>query len=1094
MKKILFTIIASFLSFYGISQNYVPGYARTIKGDDFQYHSAQPDAQTSMLIRSQDAGEYIEWETAPVPDKIHDERITFLMLADIDVNAADPHSWDIFVNGKKYFTISSPTDPGKEGIKWMGLNASKLEFVTSSVDRHGDLTGYLLLSLNPKLLSPGEPVKIKVKPVESAGSQTWFMVFKYVTANRVTVTSEPAIRKNPDGETQVLEVIATYFNPAAEAVFTIGKETFTKQLEFGYNVHYLEIPEVKRKTNLPVKVTVGETILTDEKITLMPVNEMTIFLLPHSHVDIGYTDLQENVEKQQWKNLEQAIALAESTQDYPYGSRFRWNTEITWAVDSYLKKADKKKKQKLLQAIKKRWIEVDGIYANMLTGLCTPEELFHLFDAGKEIAEQTGIPLRAAMITDIPGWSWGLVAPMAQSGIRYLSLGTNRSDRIGNIIKAMGDKPFYWVSPSGEEKVFTWVHQEGYSYFHTGQGAKEQQNLLTEKKIFSYLKRLYNSGYAYDMTTLRYNIVTDNGPPDEHLCDAVKAWNEKYVTPKLYISTVSEALGMMEKLYRDAFPEYRGDITGYWEDGAASTAFETALNRQNAIRLSQTEFLFAMNMPQSYPGKGMEETWKNIMLYDEHTWGAWNSVSEPEDPSVIKQWETKRNFAYDAKQQIDELQTLAFKVNRAFDSKSEILEVINTNSWTRSGWVDFYPSGEFTEYAVLDPSNEKCPVHIAEKNAVRFYVKDIPPFSSKIFRLKTAGGPSDFQHPEPSYTIENKFFTLTINKKNGSIEELIWKKTGQNLVDKTAGPGINQYLYVEGRLPEHPETATVTNIMSTDKTSIVIEMKAPGCKWLRTRIWLDDFAPQIHFENTLNKTEVYFPESVRFAFPFNISKATVRYDLALADCKLPEDQLPGANKNFITIENLVDISNDDLGITWVSNDAPLVEIGQMMNDARAFGYVNQPEPSPTLYSWVMNNYWETNFKAAQEGYASFRYTISVHEKYNAAEVEKTGLEQRIPLIVTPASTDTQPKSLGIKNDNPDIVFFAVRMHNDTLLVSLQNVADSPRTFDPKTLSSGVFTADFWGNTGKPVENTITIPPKGIRHFLVYREKNALPKH
>jgi hypothetical protein len=271
-------------------------------------------------------------------------------------------------------------------------------------------------------------------------------------------------------------------------------------------------------------------------------------------------------------------------------------------------------------------------------------------------------------------------------------------------------------------------------------------------------------------------------------------------------------------------------------------------------------------------------------------------------------------------------------------------------------------------------------------------------------------------------------------------------------------------------------------------------MGAPGCKSLQTKIWLDDFAPLLHIENVLDKNEVYFPESVRFAFPFNIKKGTVRYFPALADCELPMGQLPGSNKNFITIGNQVDISNNDFGITWVSTDAPLVEIGEMMNDARALGYANQLKPSSTLYSWVMNNYWETNFKATQSGYASFGYTIAVHGKYNAAEVEKTGLEERIPLIVTPIGANIKPKSLDIKIDNPNIVSFAVRMHNNALLISLQNVSDETQKFDTKNLSSKVFVTDFWGKSKEPVENKVTIPAKGIRHFLVYREIDPPAKH
>ena len=1086
MKKLLYIIFFIQISLLSFSQDYIPGYAKTIKGDDFQYHSPQPDAGISMLIRSQDDKDYIEWETAPIPGGKRSEGIKFLMLAGIDVNAEDPHSWDIFVDGLKYFTISTPTNIGQQKLKWKGLNGSGLEFNTTKVDKYGDLMGYLLLTLNPKKLTPGKPVKIKIKPVDAAGSQTWFMVFKYSTENYVKVSAENAIIKGPDGGTQVLKTEAVYYGQPEKAVFTVGKDQFEKQLEFGYNVHYLEIPKIKRKTNIPVKAVIANVILVDEKITVEPVREMTIFLLHHSHVDIGYTHVQEEVEKLQWSHLEKAIELAKASQDNPYGSRFIWNTEVMWAVESYLEKADEIKRKQFMEAVKKGWIELDGLYANMLTGLCSPEELFHLFDAGVNISSEAGVPLRSAMITDIPGWSWGLVAPMAQSGIRYFSAGTNRGHRIGSIIKELGDKPFYWVSPSGEEKVFTWIHQEGYSLFHTGLGSELQENLLTEERIFPYLNWLEENNYPYDMTVLRYNIGSDNGPPDKNLCDRVKAWNEKYETPQLFISTVSQAFGIIEKRFRETIPEYRGDITGYWEDGAASSAYETSVNRQNASRMGQAEVLLSMGPSKSYPHQEIEKAWKNIMLYDEHTWGSWNSISEPESAFTIQQWETKRSFALNAEKSSKELLQASYKNKLGKGSELETLEVINTNSWPRSGWANYTSKDGNPAYLIIDENEELTPTMKTRKNEFAFYVKDLPAFSSRIYLMKPDGKTEEQKPVVDKYWIENEFFTLFIDRKNGSIEKLIWKKTGEDLVDKNSGQGINQYLYVAGRSPENPKPAILKTIVVKDNNTLVIKLEAPGCKSLRTLIRLDDQAPRIEIINTLEKLKVYDPEGMHFAFPFNINDGELHWDLALADCRPEKDQMPGSNKNFITIENYVDISNESFGVTWISTDAPLVELGEIMNDPISFGYVDELEQSQTFYSYVMNNYWETNFLAAQEGKVSFKYIIEVNDGWDPAKAEKAALEERMPLVVMPTRYDQKTKKLGIYIENPNIIALACRIHEDALLITLQNYSDKAQTLNYKNLSPKAYAADFWGNQKEPVLQDVIIPGKGIRHFLVYR--------
>ena len=59
----------------------------------------------------------------------------------------------------------------------------------------------------------------------------------------------------------------------------------------------------------------------------------TVYLLPHSHNDIGYTHLQPEVERKQWQNIDEVLELCRKTADYPPAARFKWNTEVVWAVE-----------------------------------------------------------------------------------------------------------------------------------------------------------------------------------------------------------------------------------------------------------------------------------------------------------------------------------------------------------------------------------------------------------------------------------------------------------------------------------------------------------------------------------------------------------------------------------------------------------------------------------------------------------------------------------------------------------------------------------------------------------------------------------------
>ncbi|MFH1716983.1 MAG: glycosyl hydrolase-related protein, partial [Planctomycetota bacterium] len=70
----------------------------------------------------------------------------------------------------------------------------------------------------------------------------------------------------------------------------------------------------------------------------------------------------------------------------------------------------------------------------------------------------------------------------------------------------------------------------------------------------------------------------------------------------------------------------------------------------------------------------------------------------------------------------------------------------------------------------------------------------------------------------------------------------------------------------------------------------------------------------------------------------------------------------------------------------------------------------------TLYSYVMNNYWETNYKAGQEGPTTFRYAIKPHRQFDPGEAARFGTECGQPLVVVPVdnTAGVQRSILSVK--------------------------------------------------------------------------------
>ena len=73
------------------------------------------------------------------------------------------------------------------------------------------------------------------------------------------------------------------------------------------------------------------------EVRVEPVRKVLIFILPHSHHDLGYTDLQSNVEEKQMANISRGIELARNTANYPPGAQFGWNLEVLWGADQFMR-------------------------------------------------------------------------------------------------------------------------------------------------------------------------------------------------------------------------------------------------------------------------------------------------------------------------------------------------------------------------------------------------------------------------------------------------------------------------------------------------------------------------------------------------------------------------------------------------------------------------------------------------------------------------------------------------------------------------------------------------------------------------------------
>lgn len=1055
--KMVYLLIFSTLGYSLAAQTAVPyfgkikwvsGFSKEIQGENISYFSAYPDFATiALLTRTTDGNKTIEWESAPLPKHIDGPYIYFSWVAAHSSGTSSGiRNFDLYVNDEKLLTFSTYPEHKFPIWSYAAHDSSRIVFQQTKRDGANDAHGLAYLRLPRSRVTLGKPVKFKVVG-QNQNSNDWYMTFKYSFEENVEVIPTPFLLKNGK---QSVAINALHFGkPQAIIVSINNNEQFSFVANEGLNKFYIPITPVQKTDSMLVKIFYDHKLFSQKRICLKPVEARTLYFIHHSHTDIGYSHLQPDVEKIHNKNIDDALRMIDDTKNYPIDAQFKWNIESLWAAENYFNQATDVQKEKFIKAVKSGSIGLSAMYANMLTGLSQPEEVFHYTDYATQLKNKYGLLINSAMTSDVPGIAWTTVTALANAGVRYLSSGPNflsndhpyLGDRVGNYVKTWGDKPVWWTSPGGAKKILLWTGAKGYSSWHgTAPGGIFDRG---EKKIAAYLNELSVNKYPYDMVQWRYNIVSDNGPIDTSISRFVMEWNEKYTSPKIILSTTEKLFEDFEKKYGNNLPVVSGDLTPYWEDGALSTANEEGRNRVNSLKLSQLTTLQAMLKNNQINQSKMYEAWKNVLLFHEHTWGAYNSISQPDIPFVTEQWRIKKQFLIDGENQIQQLQDSL--LNPYINDDSKLIVVLNTTSHKRSGPVTVHTTAKGN--SVKDVAGHVYPVQQLSNGDLIFLAENIPAFGKQIFELSDRMTPSANACAITDTTLSNGNISVAWNVQDGSIYSLK-NMTPFNYAGSFKNQGINSYWYVPGLNPEEAVTSPKTQFSIKENgpvlTTISLRSAAPGANYLERNISLFKGDDKVYIDNSIDKKSEREKESVHFGFPFNEALKNVHVDAGYGIIKYLDNQLPGSNMDYMYGRRWIDASDTLHGIQMLWLQAPLIEPNAMIDERKTISQTHKKWKdsgaiTTTWFSYIMNNYWHTNYKADQEGLSKYTYLLRPHTTINNSELEQTAEDFSQPLIAFAIKDKSINNGSLFELSNTNISATAITPYeDDSMLVRVFN--------------------------------------------------------
>ncbi|MGO8931242.1 MAG: polysaccharide lyase family protein [Limisphaerales bacterium] len=778
-------------------------------------------------------------------------------------------------------------------------------------------------------------------------------------------------------------------------------------LRFGHNEVNIPLPAVEQKTTVELALEAGGKQIKATTV-LQPTRKWKVFIVPTVHTDIGYTDLQERVMARHAENTMQALAMADK---YPC---FNWDFETFWQLDCFLR-AHPEKTEEIFRRLREGRMGLSDFFGNMLTGLCSHEALNRATLPARDLANRGGFDFTSVILDDVPGAVGSLPTVLANAGIKYFIEGVN-GDRAPHATEGL-QSLFYWEGPDGSRVL---SHLAG-GYGMAG-GLISSLGVAADR-LPGLLASHENAGYPYDAVLVN-GAFSDNQGVAAWLPEVVEKWNAQWEYPKLILSRPEDFFRYIEQNFAAKVPVLRADFGCWWEDGAGSSALETALSRraeERAVTAEMLHSLAAVLRGEPYPKWNFDELWRNILLYNEHTWGAAGSISAPESEQTVKQWEVKGSYARQADAASRELLERGM-VKLAGLVPATDLVVFNPLAWSRTDLVTTAAAD-----AVQDVKTErKIPCQALPEGGSCFVASDLPSVGYRSYRRVAPAEPVTNAVSFSGAQMESEFYRVSLDPKSGGLNSILDKETGRELIDAESEYRLGELIYVSGgegsyavhsdlnglpapKFTYHRQTGVrITQANGPVFGELASEAAAEKFPRITLRVRLYRGLKRVDVRCELDKEETTAKEAVYIAFPFafDVERGGLWLEYPDAITEPLKDQHSSACRDWYAVQRWLAASDGEATVVLSPLDSPLVTLGGLT----ASTWPRQLSLKRAhVFAYVMNNYWHTNYKASQGGRQVFRFSLtSARGGFSKREAVARGWEMYAPAVAQSGGGPLKP--------------------------------------------------------------------------------------
>jgi alpha-mannosidase len=747
-----------------------------------------------------------------------------------------------------------------------------------------------------------------------------------------------------------------------------------------------------------------------------PAKKWTVLMVPQNHLDIGYSDYQPKVGAIQARMLDEAMDYAETTPSFRYSTDGFWNVEQFWQTRSAAER------ERLIHAVKNGTISIPAEYANLLTGFPTNETLIRSLYPSANFSREHGTPFEYADITDVPSYSWSYASVLASAGVPYFIAGPNgHATRAPALLQGRlnEESPFWWQGPDGKRVLFWYARHYLEMQIFFG---LPPQTAVAHQTLPIFLAPYERLTYRAS-SVLMFGAQQENTELNPTQAAFAGEWNGQYAFPRLEYAGFAEAMKKIAAEAGNDLPVVSGDGGPYWEDGIAADARYAAMERQAETRAPAAEQLATLaatlNPRLSADKHALDGMWHDMLLADEHTFNSHDAFTDPTSDETLHQTAFKQLTVTDATASAD------FIARQAMAEISELIPVgkgnvvvFNTLNWKRTDPVLFdLPHGQ----VLMDSVSGKPVVveilgHEQSLDHVRFVARDVPANGYKVYRLLRAHEDKGdrAEGDAESTVLDGRFYRVTLDAASGSIRSIWDKELKRELVDQANKYRFAQCLYVSGgdqlpntllryRLVTNAPPLTISGssggrIVLTTRTPdgwlAMLESSGPHTPKIETEIRVPDDKKAIEIVEELDKEYVRAREGVYFAFPFAMDHPQFRYEIQSGVVDPAKTMYPGAGHTWFSAQHWAAVEQGGVAAAVMPLDAGLITLGDIHHGEWPDHFGDRPG---NIFSWVMNNYWSTNYAAGQSGHFRFRYVVTSAPSIDAPALSRLGWEEATAL-------------------------------------------------------------------------------------------------